>query len=235
MVEELMKIATTGVDWVLWILFVLGAISAGICMDRMIVLWKSRGNNLKIRKKLVGFLSEDNIEEAEQYFKKGKSVQERIVVELIEGRGMVPEALSEMMESRLTDYRQKLRHGIGFLGTVGSNAPFIGLFGTVLGVIKAFHDLSLATYSGPSVVMKGISQALVATAVGLLIAIPALWMHNYLTGIVADLVKGAKALGQLVLAFHIDRSYRDLCSGASVFPRKDEVKGASVKFHRTLA
>ena len=65
-----------------------------------------------------------------------------------------------------------------FLGTLGNNAPFIGLFGTVLGIIKAFNDLAFNPEGGPSVVMSGISEALVATAVGLFVAIPAVIMFN---------------------------------------------------------
>ena len=77
--------------------------------------------------------------------------------------------------------REKLRleRNLAFLATLGSNAPFVGLFGTVLGVIKAFHDLAGSQAGGPSVVMAGISEALVATAVGLMVAIPAVVAFNY--------------------------------------------------------
>jgi biopolymer transport protein ExbB len=64
------------------------------------------------------------------------------------------------------------------LATLGNNAPFIGLFGTVLGVIKAFHDLHVQQGSGIKVVMGGVSEALVATAMGLLVAIPAVIAYN---------------------------------------------------------
>ena len=73
----------------------------------------------------------------------------------------------------------RVARGLPVLGPLGNSAPFIGLFGTVLGVIKAFQDLSLADQAGPQVVMAGISQALVATALGLLVAIPAAVTYNY--------------------------------------------------------
>jgi biopolymer transport protein TolQ len=73
----------------------------------------------------------------------------------------------------------KLESMVPFLATTGSAAPFIGLFGTVLGIIKAFHDLAGSQSGGPSVVMAGISEALVATAVGLMVAIPAVAAFNY--------------------------------------------------------
>lgn len=74
--------------------------------------------------------------------------------------------------------RVLLEHNLTFLASVGSNAPFIGLFGTVLGIIRAFHDLVGNVGGGADVVMAGISEALVATAVGIFVAIPALAAYN---------------------------------------------------------
>jgi hypothetical protein len=67
---------------------------------------------------------------------------------------------------------------LGTLGTLGNNAPFIGLFGTELGIMKAFADLSRNQLGGVAAVMSGISEALVATAVGLMVAIPAVIAFN---------------------------------------------------------
>lgn len=74
--------------------------------------------------------------------------------------------------------REKWSRYSTFLGSVGSNAPFVGLLGTVFGILKAFADLSMTTTGGPQVVMAGISEALIATAVGLLVAIPAVVFFN---------------------------------------------------------
>jgi biopolymer transport protein ExbB/TolQ len=75
--------------------------------------------------------------------------------------------------------RWKLERFLSVLGTLGNIAPFIGLFGTVVGIIKAFRDLAMAGGGGPSVVAKGIAEALVSTAGGLLVAIPAVIIYNY--------------------------------------------------------
>ncbi|OIO11232.1 MAG: hypothetical protein AUJ52_02295 [Elusimicrobia bacterium CG1_02_63_36] len=74
-----------------------------------------------------------------------------------------------------------LEHGLPVLGTIGSTAPFIGLLGTVLGVMRAFRDLAGASNAGPGVVAVGISEALIATAAGLVVAIPAIIAYNYFT------------------------------------------------------
>ncbi|MFQ5329378.1 MAG: MotA/TolQ/ExbB proton channel family protein [Thermodesulfobacteriota bacterium] len=90
----------------------------------------------------------------------------------------------EMAESMELSARREianLERYLGVLGTIGNTAPFVGLFGTVLGIIRAFHDLAGAEGAGPSVVADGIAEALVATAAGLFVAIPAVIAYNYFT------------------------------------------------------
>lgn len=74
---------------------------------------------------------------------------------------------------------QRLERFLGILGTIGSTAPFIGLFGTVLGIIRAFSDLSISHGASPAAVADGIAEALVATAAGLFVAVPAVMAYNY--------------------------------------------------------
>jgi len=87
--------------------------------------------------------------------------------------------LEELLVTKQKEERMKLERFLSVLGTLGNIAPFIGLFGTVVGIIKAFRDLALAGGGGPSVVAKGIAEALVSTAAGLLVAIPAVIIYNY--------------------------------------------------------
>ena len=96
----------------------------------------------------------------------------------------------------------QLEKNLVLLGTVGSNAPFVGLFGTVLGVIKAFHELSLqGAATGGTTVMRGISEALIATAVGIMVAIPALVAYNYFKDRVKDVMAETESLNHLVLSY----------------------------------
>ncbi len=87
--------------------------------------------------------------------------------------------LEELMLTKLKEERLKLERFLGVLGTLGNISPFIGLFGTVVGIIKAFRDLAASGTGGPAVVARGIAEALVATAAGLLVAIPATILYNY--------------------------------------------------------
>src|SRR5438309_11576754 len=94
------------------------------------------------------------------------------------------ESVEEVLEMTKASERPRYERFLSFLGTVGSNAPFVGLFGTVLGIIKAFHDLGQVAVKGAAIqqtVMRGISEALVATAVGLAVALPAVAAYNVFT------------------------------------------------------
>lgn len=90
-----------------------------------------------------------------------------------------PEAIDRVMQAYIREERLRLEKGLSVLATLGSNAPFIGLFGTVLGIIRAFAYLG--SQSGSSAVMSGVSQALYATALGLFVAIPAIVAFNVFT------------------------------------------------------
>jgi len=112
-----------------------------------------------------------------------------------------PFVMAELMDSRTGIERNRLDKRLIILGTIGNNAPFIGLLGTVMGIIKAFHDLSLAAVQGPQTVMAGISEALIATAVGLFVAIPAVVFYNYFKAREKSLVDDALSAYNVVLAF----------------------------------
>src|SRR5690606_23720151 len=87
--------------------------------------------------------------------------------------------LEEVFNSFALAERPELERSLNFLATLGSNAPYIGLLGTVLGIMKAFNDLANSPDAGQQTVMAGISLALVATAAGLFVAIPAVISYNY--------------------------------------------------------
>src|SRR5207302_8681035 len=110
------------------------------------------------------------------------------------------DAVGAAMSGAKAQQRMRLERNLAFLGTLGNNAPFIGLFGTVLGIIKAFHDLAGNQAGGVAVVMAGISEALVATAVGLLVAIPAVVGFNYFNRRVRATIANVDSLAHVVLA-----------------------------------
>jgi biopolymer transport protein ExbB len=108
--------------------------------------------------------------------------------------------MERAMEGTAIAEKLRMERGLSYLATVGANAPFIGLFGTVLGIIQAFHDLSIDTSNASEAVMAGISEALVATAVGLMVAIPAVVLYNAFTRWVRNRVGRSESLADLVVA-----------------------------------
>lgn len=158
---RLLGFTTYGVQWVLWLLIGLSVISIGMMLERLWHFATYRPTPAALAKR-IRLLLESGPPRPEGS----------------DGAG-AGEALAGAVEGAKAQERLQLERNLAFLGTLGSNAPFIGLFGTVLGIIKAFHDLAGNQAGGPAVVMSGISEALVATAVGLLVAIPAVVAFNY--------------------------------------------------------
>ncbi len=89
------------------------------------------------------------------------------------------EKIENAMQRALNYESERMQRNLGVLGSIGNVSPFIGLFGTVLGIIRAFKDLALSSGGGPSVVANGIAEALIATAVGLFVAVPAVIAYNF--------------------------------------------------------
>ena len=104
------------------------------------------------------------------------------------------------MHGSLQRERQRFERYLGYMGTVGSNAPFIGLLGTVIGIVLAFQDLAANPKGGMAVVGPGIAEALVSTAVGLLVAIPAVVAHNHFRGGVQRRIGNVEFLSGMVLS-----------------------------------
>jgi biopolymer transport protein TolQ len=108
--------------------------------------------------------------------------------------------LEETFSTFIQFEQPKLEKSLTFLATVGSNSPYIGLFGTVLGIMKSFNDLAQASSAGQQTVMAGISAALIATAAGLLVAIPSVLAYNFFQKQVKSIVGGVETFKEAALA-----------------------------------
>ncbi len=147
-------------------------------------LWALRGlvaNALRVAGAVVGPLQKGDFKAAmaaaqqNQQFPSGRVFRD--VISQQEGESL--EYLAEVAEDRRFEEVEALKGGIWILGTVGVSAPFIGLLGTVIGIIKSFHNMSVQGAGGFAVVAGGISEALVATGLGLAVAIVAVIFYNY--------------------------------------------------------
>jgi biopolymer transport protein ExbB/TolQ len=110
------------------------------------------------------------------------------------------ESVDRAVQSYLSDQRLKMEKGLNVLATLGSNAPFIGLFGTVLGIIQSFGILSTQQGSAMTAVMMGLAEALIATAVGLFVAIPAVVAYNYFSQKMRNLTLEAQSVRDLIVS-----------------------------------
>jgi biopolymer transport protein ExbB len=201
--ELFLRTALLGAEWVMWLLVVLSVVSVTIMVERAAFFWRRRLDAAKLATELEPLLRAGDVRDA-QTLVKGSNAMEAIVVAagLAEvHRGV--HAASEAMLSAKGRERLQLESRLMVLGTLGNNAPFIGLLGTVLGIIKASHELTAAQAAGQtaaSAAMGGIFEALVATAVGLFVAIPAVMAFNFFQRLVRTRSLQTDSLAHLVLS-----------------------------------
>ena len=199
--ETLFAFAMMGAGWVLWLLVALSVLCVGVALERAVYLMRNRTPSAELEEGLSAFLKSGDAATFQQKLDKLKGLEARVLgagVEAAVESGT--EAAEESIAGTLLFERSRLDRGLIVLGTTGSNAPFIGLFGTVLGIIKAFADLAANQAEAASAVMAGISEALVATAVGLLVAIPAVVLYNAFQRRVKLALSRTESLSHLVLA-----------------------------------
>jgi biopolymer transport protein TolQ len=139
----------------------------------------------------------------------GRSLPDRLAGFALSHTHLCPDALDRMLEAREIEDKRDLEKGLGFLGTVGANAPFVGLTGTVLGILAAFQVMAAAGTQGGAGVMSSIAGALVATAAGLFVAIPAVVFHNLLQARVDWILEESRQLRVILVA----RSLQAVASG----------------------
>jgi len=174
------------------ILFLMSAWSIGVMIDRLIAYSGARKQSRQFAPAVAGALREGKLDEAIKIADRyKKSHLAKVVVSgLQEFRahqisseipGEEIEASKRALERAEAIVHAELKRGVATLATIGATAPFVGLFGTVVGIINAFRGISTERSTGLGAVAGGISEALVTTAIGLFVAIPAFWMFNYFT------------------------------------------------------
>ena len=203
LIQRLMKVALLGSEWVLYLLIGLSVLSITAMLERWLFFRRRTDNLDELRKKLVVRLNEDDIDGAEKLLDKSPAIEARVVREALRWLPGGAEAMADAVDSELSRTKKELERGTNLLGTLGNNAPFIGLFGTVLGVIIAFSALGEAGQNASQMggVMKGIAEALIATGVGLFVAIPAVVAYNVVQKRISDIESGAVSLAKLTTAW----------------------------------
>jgi biopolymer transport protein ExbB/biopolymer transport protein TolQ len=202
-VDGLLKVALLGSEWVMYLLIGLSVLSFAAMFERWLYFRKHGDTGDALRDALAKAFAEDDLESAERALAKDRSVSARVVREALRFRAGGPEAVSDAADSELGRVRPELERGLNLLGTLGNNAPFIGLFGTVIGVIVAFDQLGQQGNKAAAMgnVMSGIAEALVATGVGIFVAIPAVVAYNVAQKRIGEIEGNTQALIKLVTAY----------------------------------
>ncbi len=177
--SEILKLLNAG-WYVTYPLGVLSVIVFAIAFER---LWKFRGLEGATRdftRKLVDSMLRRDLPGAKALCETSSTPISNVFGEGLRWRNVALDDLQQILNTARQELITELKRGIWFVGTIGSLAPYIGLLGTVIGIIQAFGAIAESGDAGFAVVSAGISEALIATAVGLLIAILALALYNYL-------------------------------------------------------
>ena len=198
--ERFLAFTLLGAEWVLWLLIALSVISFAIMIERAYYFLTHQVDIDSLGTDLRRMLGKGAIADARSRVKGSDAAEMTVVAAGLDEVERGVDAVAEAMVGRKAHERMRLERNLAFLGTLGNNAPFIGLFGTVLGIIRAFHELSGNQAGGVAVVMAGISEALVATAVGLMVAIPAVVGFNYFNRRVRQTLANVDTLAHVVLA-----------------------------------
>lgn len=203
LIERLLKVALLGSEWVLYLLAFLSMLSLTIMAERYFFFRKHRGDVDELGRKLADELRNGDLNKAAVVLDASRTIEGQIAKEALRWAYAGPEAVADAVDAELAKRKKDLEAGTNFLGTVGNNSPFVGLFGTVLGVIIAFEALGKAggNASAMGSVMAGIAEALVATGVGLFVALPAVVAYNLVQKRIGEIENGAIALTKLVCAF----------------------------------
>jgi len=201
MFQLIKSFALLGGEWVL-------AVMLGLSLWAMAVAWnrhfhfKNRGRHARdLDVKLPPLLEKGDHAASIALCREAVCAEASVVLSGLEALPRGREAAEQAMESRRLGERLEMERHLLVLGTLGNNIPFVGLFGTVLGIIKAFNDLALAGTAGPTVVMRGVAEALVSTALGLLIAIPIVALFNHFQDKVRRTLLNADRLSRMMLSY----------------------------------
>jgi biopolymer transport protein ExbB len=197
---KLLRVTLSSAEWVLWLLLALSVASLAVMLERAVFF---RARRLQRGDEIASRLARGELDGLRPLLEGQLALEARVLQQGLAVLSEGPEMVEEVMAATMASERPRYERFLSFLGTLGSNAPFIGLFGTVLGIIKAFNDLGAVAIRGSAIqqtVMTGISEALVATAVGLAVAIPAVVAYNLFTRGLKSRVTRAQGLAHALVA-----------------------------------
>lgn len=177
----------TQFDWVAvfttspWMIILLGCsvLTLGVVVERLHYYNKRRGNPDETLAKALAKVRSGDFKEASWTCRNAAHPLGAVATQVLENRDLSQLEIEEKMQIALSEQKLLLERNLGFLGTMAGAAPLIGLLGTVWGIMRAFHNMAVTGSSAPAVVAAGVAEALITTAAGLVVAVPALMLYNH--------------------------------------------------------
>lgn len=191
------------------LLALLGVAGLVIFVWRWRAIDAAKGDSAKWTKILSADIRKGSLEHVAVTVEDERTIPGRYVKLGVDNAGLAPEALEKLYDVQESAERRHLEPGVSFLGTVGANAPFLGLTGTVLGILIAFNKFAQAGGKGSTEVMVAIARALVATALGLVVAIPAVVAFNILKNRIKGVLDRSREVRGLVVARAINAAAKE--------------------------
>lgn len=195
---QFLKFSLLGAEWVMYLLILCSIVSLSLIVDRIIYLMKSKGDFGSFVKELTERLNTGEATSQIAAWCSGQNLFEANVASVGLERTKSVRAAEDAMNATMIAAKTKMERGLVVLATLGNNTPFIGLFGTIIGIIQAFNALATSKAMGPEVVMASISEALVATAVGIMVAIPAVVGFNLLSRVIRRRMANGETISRII-------------------------------------
>jgi biopolymer transport protein ExbB len=219
--------AQLGASWVLWLLIALSVLSIGVMIDRALWFRRRDTNTERFTRELRGAFERGEVDRFEYKYKDDPAVPVQVALRGLAERDQGAEAVAEAMHGERARWRTAADRNLIILGTLGNNVPFIGLFGTVLGVINAFEHLRAKTPDAEDITLNLIAEALAATAFGLMVAIPAVIAFNYFSRRLRVMLGSADECAHAVLAMVHGSPARTAAAAAGTKPSSSSSSSSS--------
>jgi biopolymer transport protein ExbB len=185
--------------WVMWLLLALSVVAIAVVLERGVLFLASRDDMAELRSELRRLLDDGELEAARRRLEESPSFEARVAVAGLDASGTA--SAEERMRGESELVRLTMERNLAFLGTLGNNAPFVGLLGTVIGIVRSFRELAGSSGQLSASLLAEIGEALVATAIGLLVALPAVAFFNFYQRLIRARIGRAEALVHEILAF----------------------------------
>ena len=198
-IERLLAISHYGSRWVLWLLIALSIAACAVVIERAVLFWSSRDDTARLRLELRRLLRDNDLELARRRLEESPSFEARVAVAGLDAEGVA--SAEERMQGESELCKLSMEKNLALLGTLGNNAPFIGLLGTVIGIVRSFRELQSSSGQISAGLMSEIGEALVSTAIGLLVALPAVAAFNLFQRLIRARMGRANVLAHEILAY----------------------------------